>query len=151
MPSEVRFSGTLSEPYQYLRVEDHPRHQYVIFGGEDHKTGQADDTQSRFDKLERLLTAYVPRTEVKHRWSGQVVETNDGLPLIGEISDRQFVSTGYAGNGMIHLGIVSGTDHGGTPRPGEQIPGERSSTSAERSLSAAPGITSRKTSIIHTT
>ncbi len=89
-----------SEPYQYLRVEDHPRHQYVIFGGEDHKTGQADDTESRFEKLERLLNAHVPRTEVKHRWSGQVVETNDGLPLIGEISDRQFVSTGYAGNGM---------------------------------------------------
>jgi glycine/D-amino acid oxidase-like deaminating enzyme/nitrite reductase/ring-hydroxylating ferredoxin subunit len=89
-----------SEPYQYLRVEDHPRHQYVIFGGEDHKTGQVEDTESRYDTLERLLAAYVPPIEVKDRWSGQVVETNDGLPLIGEIADRQFVSTGYAGNGM---------------------------------------------------
>ena len=35
-----------------------------------------------------------------HRWSGQVIETNDGLPFIGETSDRQFVATGFAGNGI---------------------------------------------------
>jgi Rieske Fe-S protein len=29
-----------------------------------------------------------------------VIETNDGLPLIGEIVKRQFVATGFAGNGM---------------------------------------------------
>jgi glycine/D-amino acid oxidase-like deaminating enzyme/nitrite reductase/ring-hydroxylating ferredoxin subunit len=101
-----------SGPYQYLRVEDYPRHQYVIFGGEDHKTGQAIDTESRFERLEHLLSAYVPGALVKHRWSGQVVETNDGLPLIGEISDRQFVSTGYAGNGMTFgtLGAIMARD-----------------------------------------
>jgi Rieske Fe-S protein len=101
-----------SEPYQYLRVDDHPRHQYVIFGGEDHKTGQAHDTESRYEKLEQLLAAYVPGAEVKNRWSGQVIETNDGLPLIGETSDRQFVSTGYSGNGMTFgtLGAIMARD-----------------------------------------
>ena len=89
-----------SQPYQYLRVDQHPRHQYAIFGGEDHKTGQEENTDSRFARLERLFAAYVPDAKVKHRWSGQVVETIDGLPLIGEISKRQFVSTGYSGNGM---------------------------------------------------
>jgi Rieske Fe-S protein len=29
-----------------------------------------------------------------------VIETNDGLPYMGETAERQFVSTGYAGNGM---------------------------------------------------
>jgi glycine/D-amino acid oxidase-like deaminating enzyme/nitrite reductase/ring-hydroxylating ferredoxin subunit len=101
-----------SEPYQYLRVEDYPRHQYVIFGGEDHKTGQADDTESRFEKLEQLLAAYAPQALVNLRWSGQVVETNDGIPLIGEITDRQFISTGYAGNGMTFgtLGAIMARD-----------------------------------------
>ena len=53
-----------------------------------------------------------PSAEVKHRWSGQVIETNDGLPLIGETSDRQFVSTGYSGNGMTFgtLGAIMARD-----------------------------------------
>jgi Rieske Fe-S protein len=38
--------------------------------------------------------------DVTHRWSGQVVETPDGLPYIGETAARQFVGTGYSGNGM---------------------------------------------------
>ena len=29
-----------------------------------------------------------------------MIETNDGLPYIGETADRQFVATGFAGNGM---------------------------------------------------
>jgi glycine/D-amino acid oxidase-like deaminating enzyme/nitrite reductase/ring-hydroxylating ferredoxin subunit len=101
-----------SSPYQYLRIDDHPRHQYAIFGGEDHKTGQERDTEARFRRLEDLFAAYVSNAEVKHRWSGQVVETNDGLPLIGEIAERQFVATGYAGNGMTFgtLGAIMARD-----------------------------------------
>jgi Rieske Fe-S protein len=46
--------------------------------------------------VKRLL----PAIEIDHHWSGQVVETNDGLPFIGETSAKQFAATGYAGNGM---------------------------------------------------
>jgi glycine/D-amino acid oxidase-like deaminating enzyme len=38
--------------------------------------------------------------QVRPPWSGQVIETNDGLPLIRETSQRQFAATGFAGNGM---------------------------------------------------
>ena len=34
------------------------------------------------------------------RWSGEVIETADGLPYIGEMTEDQFVATGFAGNGM---------------------------------------------------
>ena len=34
-----------SEPYYYLRVDPHEDHDYVIFGGEDVKTGQEDGRQ----------------------------------------------------------------------------------------------------------
>jgi Rieske Fe-S protein len=42
----------------------------------------------------------MPDLDITHRWSGQVIETNDGLPFIGETSDGQFAATGYSGNGM---------------------------------------------------
>src|SRR5207237_639290 len=89
-----------ADPYHYLRLQTHRDHDLVIFGGEDHKTGQASDTSACFDRLERTLQSMVGGVDVTHRWSGQVVETPDGLPYIGETAARQFAGTGYSGNGM---------------------------------------------------
>ena len=89
-----------SSPYRYIRVDrgdDGPR---LIAGGEDHKTGQASDTREAYAALERWLRKLVPGVDLQHRWSGQVIETNDGLPLIGDVGANQFIATGYAGNGM---------------------------------------------------
>src|SRR5207248_8621955 len=44
---------------------------------------------------------------ITHRWSGQVVETPDGLPYIGDTADHQFAGTGYSGNGMT-VGTLAG-------------------------------------------
>ena len=89
-----------SDPYHYLRIEPHRDHDFVIFGGADHKTGQADDTSACYDRLEHTLKRMVPGVEVSDRWSGQVIETPDGLPYIGETADRQYAATGFSGNGM---------------------------------------------------
>jgi glycine/D-amino acid oxidase-like deaminating enzyme/nitrite reductase/ring-hydroxylating ferredoxin subunit len=89
-----------ADPYHYLRIERHRDHDLVIYGGEDHKTGQIDDTTSRWENLERDLKKLVPGVELTHRWSGQVIETNDGLPFIGETAPGQFVATGFNGNGI---------------------------------------------------
>lgn len=89
-----------TDPYHYLRVEPKDGHDYAIFGGADHKTGQEDDTPQRFAAIESTLRRVLPEFELTDRWSGQVVETNDGLPYIGENAPRQFVATGFAGNGM---------------------------------------------------
>jgi len=96
-----------ADPYHYVRLEPHRDFDYVIFGGEDHKTGQAGDTEARYRALETTLKQILPRVRITHRWSGQVIETNDGLPYIGETSSRQFAATGYAGNGMT-FGTVAG-------------------------------------------
>jgi len=88
-----------SDPYTYIRIDRMADHDRVIFGGEDHKTGQADDTAARFRALEKRARNMFPELDVTHRWSGQVVETNDGLPYIGETSEKQFAATGFAGNG----------------------------------------------------
>ena len=87
-------------PYHYLRIEPHRDHDLVIFGGEDHKTGQASDTTACYDRLQRMLASMLGDVEITHRWSGQVVETPDGLPFIGETASHQFAGTGYSGNGM---------------------------------------------------
>jgi glycine/D-amino acid oxidase-like deaminating enzyme/nitrite reductase/ring-hydroxylating ferredoxin subunit len=95
-----------ADPYHYLRLEPHRDHDAVIFGGEDHKTGQAEDTTRCFDALERTLKTLVPKCTITHRWSGQVIETPDGLPYIGQTAEHQYAATGFAGNGMT-LGTLS--------------------------------------------
>ncbi|HWB60802.1 MAG TPA: FAD-dependent oxidoreductase, partial [Chthoniobacteraceae bacterium] len=73
---------------------------YAVFGGGDHKTGQARDPARRYRELEQKLKALIPGAKVDHRWSGQVIETNDGLPFMGETAPKQFVATGFSGNGI---------------------------------------------------
>lgn len=89
-----------NDPYNYLRVDRHADFDYAIFGGEDHKTGQAANTESCFRRLEDSFRKLLPNAEIDHRWSGQVIETNDGLPFIGENAEGQFLGTGFSGNGM---------------------------------------------------
>jgi glycine/D-amino acid oxidase-like deaminating enzyme/nitrite reductase/ring-hydroxylating ferredoxin subunit len=109
-----------ADPYHYLRIEPHHDHDFVIFGGEDHKTGQASDTGACFERLERTLLSMFAGIEVTHRWSGQVVETPDGLPYIGETAEHQFAATGYAGNGMTFgtlAGMMAADSIAGRPNP----------------------------------
>lgn len=96
-----------ADRYQYLRVEPHGDHDVVIFGGEDHKTGQHEDTEACYRRLEGQLRAAIPEISLTHRWSGQVIETPDGLPYIGESAEHQYSASGYAGNGMT-FGTLAG-------------------------------------------
>jgi hypothetical protein len=62
----------------------------VIIGGEDHKTGQEEETETRYERLEKILKENFPSAKPRHRWSGQVIETPDGLPYIGTENARCF-------------------------------------------------------------
>jgi glycine/D-amino acid oxidase-like deaminating enzyme/nitrite reductase/ring-hydroxylating ferredoxin subunit len=88
------------DPYDYVRVDRRHDHDFIIFGGEDHKTGQVEQTTDCFSRLEQRLKSLLPDIAITHRWSGQVIETNDGLPYIGETAERQYVATGFGGHGM---------------------------------------------------
>jgi Rieske Fe-S protein len=96
-----------ADPYHYLRLEPHHHHDLVILGGEDHKTGQEHDTQACYRRLEEHLVAMIPGVDLSHRWSGQVIETPDGLPYIGQSEEHQYSATGFAGNGMT-FGTLAG-------------------------------------------
>jgi Rieske Fe-S protein len=88
------------EPYDYLRTDRRRGFDYIIYGGEDHKTGQKKKTQQAYVRLWRRLNKIIPEAQADHRWSGQIISTPDGLPYIGENAERQFVATGYCGNGI---------------------------------------------------
>ena len=88
-----------AEPYYYLRVDASDDHDRLIFGGLDHKTGQGPEGHP-YSTLKQVLLRKFPSARVDHEWSGQVVETVDGLPYIGETAPGQFTGTGFGGNGM---------------------------------------------------
>jgi glycine/D-amino acid oxidase-like deaminating enzyme/nitrite reductase/ring-hydroxylating ferredoxin subunit len=89
-----------SDPYYYLRLHQEGDELVAVLGGEDHKTGQVSDTAERFARLDARLATILPMRRAAKHWSGQVIETSDGLPFIGETAPRQYVATGFAGNGM---------------------------------------------------
>lgn len=96
-----------ADPYRYMRLDRQRGHDLIILGGEDHKTGQVADTDACYGRLEEALLEMLPDISLTHRWSGQVIETPDGLPYIGRTTDHQYVATGFAGNGMT-FGTLAG-------------------------------------------
>jgi glycine/D-amino acid oxidase-like deaminating enzyme/nitrite reductase/ring-hydroxylating ferredoxin subunit len=100
-------------PYHYVRVAkaDEGGDEVLIVGGEDHKTGQADDFEQRFQRLEDWARARWSKAgEVAFQWSGQVMETVDGLAYIGRNpadDENVYIATGDSGNGMTH-GVIAG-------------------------------------------
>lgn len=88
------------DPYSYLRVDAGKEKDRVYLGGGDHKTGQQTDTEHLFRVMEDLLDELIAHDPVDYRWSGEVVESNDRLPFIGEFAKNQFIATGFAGNGL---------------------------------------------------
>jgi glycine/D-amino acid oxidase-like deaminating enzyme/nitrite reductase/ring-hydroxylating ferredoxin subunit len=101
------------DPYHYVRcarVGPEPGRDALIVGGEDHRTGAAEDEESRFRSLEAWAQANIPGLgRVTERWSGQVQEPVDGLAFIGRNpGDRHvYVATGFSGNGITY-GTIAG-------------------------------------------
>jgi glycine/D-amino acid oxidase-like deaminating enzyme/nitrite reductase/ring-hydroxylating ferredoxin subunit len=89
-----------SSPYRYVRIDEIDGKCFAIAGGADHRTGQEKDPERSYQAVESWLERIAPRAKVTGRWSGQVLETPDLLPIIGTVGDRQFIATGFAGNGM---------------------------------------------------
>jgi glycine/D-amino acid oxidase-like deaminating enzyme/nitrite reductase/ring-hydroxylating ferredoxin subunit len=97
------------DPYHYIRLAEHDGKTFAIVGGEDHKTGQCDDEAAALDKLESWAIAKLGLAAPAFRWSGQVMETLDGLAYIGlNPGERNlYVVAGDSGMGMTH-GTIAG-------------------------------------------
>lgn len=106
-------------PYHYVRLEEGKDCDWLIVGGEDHKTGQGDDEgiseEGRYDRLKAWTVKHFPDVEsFEYHWSGQVLEPVDLMAFIGKNpgDENIFIITGDSGNGMTHgtLGGIIITD-----------------------------------------
>lgn len=100
------------DPYHYVRLQPiDADHDLLIVGGEDHKSGQADDIEQRHPRLEAWARERFPSMgEVLYTWAGQVMETFDGLAFIGRNPmdhKNVYAVTGDSGQGMTH-GTIAG-------------------------------------------
>jgi glycine/D-amino acid oxidase-like deaminating enzyme/nitrite reductase/ring-hydroxylating ferredoxin subunit len=111
----------MEDPYHYVRLHHATERdlggdtdaavEILIVGGEDHKAGQAQDADARFGRLEQWMRERFPAAgAVEFHWSGQVMETVDGLGYIGRNpldSGNVYIATGDSGMGMTH-GTIAG-------------------------------------------
>lgn len=106
------------DPYHYIRLQEVDARldpdrtdEILIVGGEDHKTGQEDDADRRFQCLEDWTRERFPMVKsIDFRWSGQVMEPVDYMAFIGKnpgTDEHIYIATGDSGNGMTH-GTIAG-------------------------------------------
>src|ERR1019366_5999437 len=96
------------DPFHYVRLQrmaDRAKsHDLLIIGGEDHKTGQDEDIENRFARLTTWGRKHFPGVkEPEFRWSGQVMESVDGLAFIGRNPGDEpnvYIATGDSGAGL---------------------------------------------------
>jgi len=108
-------SKWVAKPYHYVRLEPLDNdYDLLISGGEDHKTGQADEEhipeEDRYQNLTAWTKQHFPYFEdIEYKWSGQVMEPVDCLAFIGKNpgDDNIYIITGDSGNGMTH-GTIGG-------------------------------------------
>ena len=92
------------QAYHYARLQPlSDREDLLIVGGEDHRTGEASDMEERLAHIEQWTRERFPSlSEVRHRWSGQVLEPVDFMPYSGRNPGNAniYVHTGDSGQGM---------------------------------------------------
>lgn len=96
------------DPYHYVRLQPAEDFDYLIVGGADHKSGEADDMEVRYEAIEAWIRNLVPDLgKITHRWSGQCLDTIDYSAFSGRNpgSKNVYVHTGDSGQGLTH-GVV---------------------------------------------
>ena len=99
----------LNDSYHYYRTQHINGKEYLIAGGEDHKTGHENDTDACFSRLEAYVRGHFDVLSIDYSWSSQYFIPADGLPYIGAMpgANHIYTGTGYNGNGMIFGTVAS--------------------------------------------
>ena len=105
--SDGLFFDTM-DPYHYIRTQETSEGRFLMVGGEDHRTGTETDTEIHFSNLHDYANERFGQREMTHHWSGQVIETPDGLPFAGlnPGAGHVYIATGYEGQGFT-MGVAS--------------------------------------------
>jgi len=112
-------SGTLPEglywntldPYDYARVDAGSTDDLFLLGGADHDVGRPGQPTSSQRTVDSAWDALVDSPPVNpDRWSGEILNSQDGLPFIGPnpgSPTHEWIATGFGGNGLT-LGSLAG-------------------------------------------
>ena len=104
-------SWDTGDPYHYVRLQAMGDDDLLIVGGEDHKSGQANDGKRRQARLEAWARERFPMMgPLEFAWGGQIMETVDYLAFIGRSpmdDENVFVATGDSGMGLTHGTIAA--------------------------------------------
>lgn len=84
---------------------------YVLVGGESHKTGQGEEMMNHYKALEQFAKQlYGDDVEIAYRWSAQDLTTLDKLPYIGQLTTGNpniLIATGFRKWGMTNGTIAA--------------------------------------------
>lgn len=93
----------IDDPKRSLRKTVSNGKELVLIGGENHKTGEGEDTVNHYKALAAFADETVAAKKVCYHWSAQDYTTLDKLPYIGKMkaSDEHiYVAAGYRKWGM---------------------------------------------------
>ena len=92
------------DAYHYVRIQEWTDDEdLLIVGGEDHRSGEADDMADRFARLSDWTRKRYPSyASSEFSWSGQVLEPIDFMPFAGRNPGTAniYVHTGDSGQGI---------------------------------------------------
>lgn len=97
-----------ADPYFYTRRASSHYPNLVVIGGCDHRTGGGGELRAEA-QLEQYVRERYDVQEIVCRWSAELFEPTDGLPIIGKLPamDNVWVVTGLSGIGLT-WGTVAG-------------------------------------------
>ena len=91
------------EPRRSLRLAGSPDRPLVLIGGENHRSGAAEDAERRYAALAEFGERLFGVESVAYRWSAQDIITTDKVPYVGPPDKDKpniLVATGYRKWGM---------------------------------------------------
>lgn len=89
-------------PFHTYRKAPTEKGDLLILAGEHHLTGQGEDTINHFKKLIEYTEKKFNIDSIEYFWSNQDNKTVDGIPVIGETSQKGiYVATGFGSWGLV--------------------------------------------------
>ena len=108
----------------YFSVRPHPTgdRSLVLVGGQNHRTGHAENEFDRYRNLEREARSRFDVQSIEYRWSTQDYRSVDGVPFVGRLAPHTngvYVATGFGGwgltngtaAGLLLADLICGTDN----------------------------------------
>ena len=106
----VEMFVSTEQPTHTVRSSPYDEGVLLIVAGESHKTGEVENTEERYRKLENWIRSRFEIDSIDYRWSTQDYYAVDKVPYIGKLtrtSKHVYTATGYSAWGLTN-GTLAG-------------------------------------------